>query len=69
MTPAQVRAIRLALGMTQTQLAAALELASDGARAVRRWETEGSKSPITGPARVALRLMLTARSIDRSGIS
>ena len=57
MTPADVKSIRLALGMTQAQLAAALELASDGRRTIRHWETEGGKFRITGPARVALRMM------------
>jgi len=57
MTPADVKSIRLALGMTQAHLAAALELASDGRRTIRHWENEGGKFRITGPARVALRMM------------
>lgn len=58
MTPAEVRAARLALGMTQAQLADALELSDNGRRTIRHWETEGGKFRITGPARVAIRLML-----------
>jgi DNA-binding transcriptional regulator YiaG len=57
MTPGAVKAARHALGMTQTQLADALRMAKDGARAVRRWES--GKQPITGPASVAIEAMLT----------
>jgi DNA-binding transcriptional regulator YiaG len=64
MTPAEVRAHRQALGMTQADLAAALELSSDGKRTVRHWETEGGKFQSTGPARVALRLMVRIRELD-----
>ena len=61
MTPAEVLAARRALGMTQAQLAAALELhPENGKRTVRHWETENGKFAITGPARVALRFMLAA---------
>ena len=63
MTPAEVKAARLAMNMTQAQLAAALELSSDsGRRTVRHWETDGGKFQITGPARVAIRLLLAANS-------
>ena len=64
MTSAEVRAHRVALGMTQADLAAALELSSDGKRTVRHWETEGGKFQITGPARVALRLMVAIRELN-----
>jgi hypothetical protein len=50
--------------MTQADLAAALELSSDGKRTVRHWETEDGKFKITGPARVALRLMVAIRELD-----
>ena len=66
MTPAEVRANRQRLGMTQADLAAALELSADGKRTVRHWETEGGKFQITGPARVALRLMVAIRELDDS---
>ena len=63
MTPAEVKAARLAMNMTQAQLAAALELTGDnGRRTVRHWESEGGKFAITGPARVAIRLLLAANS-------
>lgn len=57
MTANEVKAARRNLGMTQAQLAAALELAGDsGARTVRNWEQ--GRIAITGPARVAIRLIL-----------
>ena len=62
MTPAEVKAARLAMGMTQAQLATALELSGDGKRTVRHWETDAGKFQITGPARVAIRLLLAANS-------
>jgi len=57
MTPAEVRAARLALGMTQEQLAAALRMGGDGKRAVRRWEA-GDRE-ISGPATVAIQALLS----------
>lgn len=64
MTPAEVRAARLALGMTQAELAAKLRLASDGKRTVRHWETDGGKYQVSGPASVAIELMLAIRELD-----
>jgi DNA-binding transcriptional regulator YiaG len=55
----EVRAARLQLGMTQKQLAEALGLPASGKRTVRHWETDAGRFAITGPARVAIRLMLT----------
>ena len=57
MTPADVRAARIALGMTQDQLATALRMGTDGKRAIRRWEC--GERPISGPATVALEAMLS----------
>jgi len=57
MTPANVRVARLALGMTQDQLAVALRMGTDGKRAIRRWET--GDRPISGPAMVAIEAMLS----------
>ena len=65
MTPAEVRALRQALGMTQAELATVLRLASDGKRTVRHWETEGGKFQISGPASVALELMVRIRELDQ----
>ena len=57
MTPDDVKTARAALGLTQAQLADALELEGNyGKDSVRNWER--GKRPISGPARVALRLMV-----------
>ena len=56
MTPAEVRAARQSLGLTQDQLAAWLMMGADGKRAVRRWEA-GDRD-ISGPAWVAIQAFL-----------
>jgi DNA-binding transcriptional regulator YiaG len=56
MTPDELKSARYRLGMTQHQLAEALQLGIDGKRSVRRWEA--GERPISGPVAVALRLML-----------
>lgn len=55
-TPVEVKAARLRLGMTQAQLAAYIELGKDGRRIVRGWE-KGERRP-SGPVCVLLRYML-----------
>jgi DNA-binding transcriptional regulator YiaG len=56
-TPDEVREARKALGMTQAELADALELEGNyGKDSVRNWER--GKRSISGPCRVAIRLML-----------
>jgi transcriptional regulator with XRE-family HTH domain len=58
----QVRAAREALGLTQQELADALELEGKfGKDSVRNWERE--KRPVSGPSRVAIRLMLEAKGV------
>ena len=56
MTPAEARAARAALGLSQQGLAEALRLGQNGERTIRRWEQ--GEIPITGPATVAIELML-----------
>ena len=56
MTPAELRAARKRLGMTQSQLATALQLGKDGKRAIQRWEC-GDRA-ISGPVAVAIEMML-----------
>lgn len=66
MTPAEIKAARMKLGLTQAQLAAALELMpSSGPRTVRNWES--GRIAITGPARVAIRMMLALKSAFPTG--
>lgn len=57
MTPIEVKTARLALGMSQRELAETLRMGLDGGRAVRRWES--GDRPISGPASVAIEAMLT----------
>jgi DNA-binding transcriptional regulator YiaG len=57
MIPAEVKSARLALGYTQQQLADALGITGEyAADTVRSWES--GRRPISGPASVAIRLML-----------
>lgn len=60
MTPADFRAARKALGLTQTGMALALRLSpTNGARSIRIWEKDGNTVP--GPVQVAVELMLANR--------
>ena len=60
MTPAQVRHIRTALGLTQDELGRLLYLdGKEPARTVRKWETEGP----SGPAAKALELIAKEKRI------
>jgi len=62
MTPQEVRAARHALGLTLVQLGELLELEGGYAGdTVRSWEN--GRRPISGPARVAIRLLL-----ERAGL-
>lgn len=54
MTPLQIRAARIALGMNQREFAEALRVSSEAT--VRSWES--GRRPISGPATVAIELML-----------
>lgn len=56
MTPAELTAARKRLGLTQSGLAEALRLGPNGERTIRRWER--GDIPVTGPASVAIELML-----------
>lgn len=57
MTPDEVKAARLQLGMTQQQLADALGLVGDDAvRTVRRWEA--GERAVGGPAAQCIRYLL-----------
>lgn len=65
LTPADLRAAREALGMTQSGLAKALRLSpKNGDRTVRLWETEGNTVP--GPVQVAVECFLLSEKL-RSG--
>lgn len=60
MTPADLRAARKTLGLTQRGLAEALRLSEkNGDRSVRIWEQDGNTVP--GPVQVAIEAMLRER--------
>lgn len=57
MTPAELRAARKVLGLTQTGLARALRLSDkNGDRSIRIWEQDGNTVP--GPVQVAVELLV-----------
>lgn len=64
MSPAQFKAARLALGMTQGQLATALGLGKSGDRTIRRWENGERK--ISGPVARAIEALNWARAADKT---
>jgi DNA-binding transcriptional regulator YiaG len=55
-TPADLRAARKALGLTQHGLAEALRMGASGWQSVSRWEKDGNTIP--GPAQVAVECLL-----------
>lgn len=56
MVPAEIKAARQRLGLTQSGLAEVLRLGPNGERTVRRWEQ--GDVPVTGPASLAIELLL-----------
>jgi DNA-binding transcriptional regulator YiaG len=62
MTPDELREARRKLGFSCAALAKALRLGAQGARTVRRWEAGDSQ--ISGPAQVAIEMMLRERADD-----
>ncbi len=69
MPPLELRAARKALGMTQHELAATLNMGKWGFQTVSVWEKEGNTVP--GPVAVAVRYMVqespTAGANQRRG--
>jgi len=65
MTPTEVREARQRLGLSQAELAARLRMGPNGERQVRRWEQ--GETPVSGPASVAIELLLvTIRGTRRA---
>ena len=54
MSPLEIRAARLALGMNQREFAEALRVGSEAV--IRSWES--GRRPISGPASVAIEFLL-----------
>jgi len=63
MTPSDLRAARAQLDLSTAGLARALKMGAHGERTVRHWE-RGDYAP-SGPAQVAIRLMLEREEIER----
>lgn len=63
MTPAAIKAARQRLGLSQRGLAETLRLGTNGERTVRRWEA--GDVPVTGPASVAIELLVAKDNIKR----
>jgi DNA-binding transcriptional regulator YiaG len=63
MNPAEIKAARKRLGLSQAELAETLRMGANGGRTVRRWEL--GEVAVTGPASVAIELLL-ARSKAQS---
>lgn len=59
MTPADLRAARHKLGLTQKGLAQALKMGTWGWQSVSKWERDGSTIP--GPVQVAVESLLRSR--------
>jgi DNA-binding transcriptional regulator YiaG len=60
MRPLEIKAARLALGMNQREFAEALRVGSEAV--IRSWES--GRRPISGPASVAIELMLKQTAHD-----
>ena len=60
MTPDAIRTARRALGLSANGLAEALRLGKGGGRTVRRWEA--GDTPISGPASLAIELLIRQRN-------
>lgn len=56
MTPADLRAARKQLGLSQTALAEKLHMGKNGYQSVGRWEADGNTIP--GPVQVAVQCLL-----------
>jgi DNA-binding transcriptional regulator YiaG len=60
MKPADLRAARKRLGLTQHGLAEALRMGKSGWQSVSRWEQDGNTIP--GPVQVAVEALLNSAS-------
>lgn len=58
MTPADLRAARKRLGLTQKGLAEALRMGSHGWQTISGWESDSNERGVPGPAEVAIECLL-----------
>lgn len=63
MTPLEIKAARIALGMNQREFAERLRVGSEAV--IRSWES--GRRPISGPATVAIGLLLRAEQGGNNG--
>lgn len=58
MTPADLRAARKTLGLTQSGLAEALRMGKHGWQTISKWERDGFNGAIPGPVTLALECLI-----------
>ena len=58
MTPAELKAAREALGLSQSGLAKALRMGKTGRDTIRAWESDDNVRGVPGPAQVAIEHLL-----------
>lgn len=61
MTPADFRAARNALGLTQKQMAEALRMGKHGWQSISKWESDEFEGAIPGPVTLAVECLLNHR--------
>jgi len=66
-TPAQFKAGRNALGLSQHAMARELCMGTHGWQSILRWEKDGATVP--GPAQVAMRFMLRDAGLTVEGVA
>jgi transcriptional regulator with XRE-family HTH domain len=59
-TPAELRAARKRLGLTQKGLARALRMGTHGWQTISKWESDNNKRGVPGPVQVAIESLLAA---------
>jgi DNA-binding transcriptional regulator YiaG len=58
LNPADLRAARKALGLTQKGLAKALHMGTHGWQSISKWESDSNERGVPGPVKAAIELML-----------
>jgi transcriptional regulator with XRE-family HTH domain len=59
LTPAELRAARKALGLTQKGLAEKLSMGKHGWQSISKWESDRNTQGVPGPVKTAVELMLS----------
>ncbi|NBW46491.1 MAG: hypothetical protein EBR45_13200 [Betaproteobacteria bacterium] len=66
MTPADFRAARASLGLTQKSLAKALRMGTHGWQTISRWESDDFTGTIPGPVQVAMEHLINCPVAPKS---